>query len=323
MTKKITIYLIIFAALAATAYWYSKNYYSVDTIPMIWATTTGNEFRARVIKRYGIDKKYRINLENRFYNPGDLERRINDQEVDTGIYGLINLERAAKEGKKLVVYVADLHANQFIVVRKDSRIKTLEDLRGKKIGMQPRGAAGYVTVGTLLKEFGMDIERDFRLLFGSNKDLADFLIKGEVDATLAAYPALTSLMATGNYRVLFRVEDLWREKFNRDLPFVVIVAHDDWLKKNKDLARRITKMWHEGGKFIQQRPEVLLEETETLERLGIKTEEAKRLLIASLPQDLYTEWNASIAADAKFLLEKAVAAGFFPPIPLDDLFAIL
>jgi len=53
-----------------------------------------------------------------------------------------------------------------VFVRKDSNIKSLADLKGKKIAfVDPSSASGYIYAGAMLKDAGIDLDKDIQYQF--------------------------------------------------------------------------------------------------------------------------------------------------------------
>ena len=75
-----------------------------------------------------------------------------------------------------------------IFVRKDSNIKSLEDLKGKKVAfVDPSSASGYVYPGAMLKDAGIDLNKDIKYQFSGGHDKSiQLLLNKDVDA-IASY----------------------------------------------------------------------------------------------------------------------------------------
>lgn len=75
-----------------------------------------------------------------------------------------------------------------IFVRKDSGIKSLNDLKGKKIAfVDPSSASGYIYPGAMLKDAGLDLEKDLSYQYSGGHDKSlQLLLNKDVDA-IASY----------------------------------------------------------------------------------------------------------------------------------------
>lgn len=70
-----------------------------------------------------------------------------------------------------------------LLVRKDSGIKTLEDVKGKKIAfVEPSSTSGYLFPAALLKGAGIDLEKDVQYIYAGGHDKSlQSLLAGDVD----------------------------------------------------------------------------------------------------------------------------------------------
>ena len=75
-----------------------------------------------------------------------------------------------------------------VFVRKDSDIKSIADLKGKKIAfVDPSSASGYIYAGAMLKDAGIDLEKDIKYQFSGGHDKSlQLLLNKDVDA-VASY----------------------------------------------------------------------------------------------------------------------------------------
>ena len=75
-----------------------------------------------------------------------------------------------------------------VFVRKDSNIKNISDLKGKKIAfVDPSSASGYVYPGAMLKDAGIDLNKDIKYQFSGGHDKSiQLLLNKDVDA-IASY----------------------------------------------------------------------------------------------------------------------------------------
>lgn len=74
--------------------------------------------------------------------------------------------------------------HSIIMVRKDSDINTIEDLKGKNVAfVDPSSTSGYLFPGAYLKENGIDLEKDINYQYSGGHDKSlQLLLNGDVDA---------------------------------------------------------------------------------------------------------------------------------------------
>jgi NitT/TauT family transport system substrate-binding protein len=133
------------------------------------------------------------------------------------------------------------------VVRKDSPIKTIADLRGKKIGYIGPQSATEVASRLIMQRHGLAAGVEF-VPTGAQGGAETALDSGAVDAIPLSDPVLTQ--TAGKYRVLFRV--------TQELPNFtngVGVVKTEYAKSNPDAIRRLLAARKEAVEFIYAHPD--------------------------------------------------------------------
>ena len=124
-------------------------------------------------------------------------RLISNRESDMGMV-MASIAYAAREGWKPFVKKHDVlamfqmyPAPMHIVALKDSGIKTLADLKGKKVSIDQPGSGGAVMSKLILKAAGFDLEKDLKPVGFSVSQSVLAMQDGVVDAIMLnfAYPA--------------------------------------------------------------------------------------------------------------------------------------
>jgi NitT/TauT family transport system substrate-binding protein len=129
-------------------------------------------------------------------------------------------------------------------------IKSIEELRGKRIGIFRFGAASHVRVLNVLPRYGLT-DRDVTLLqIGDTPARLIALLAGSIDATLASPPDHQEAVRAG-MRVLLNLTDL-------NVPYqgVGLVTTQRVLAKKRDVARRFVRAYIEAIHMIKTNPEV-------------------------------------------------------------------
>ncbi len=160
---------------------------------------------------------------------------------------------AASEGLDLKIFAVYSRAPKaFMIVVKDPAIKSVKDLKGKKIG-GPKGTILHQLLAAALAKEGMSI-KDVEHISMSIPAAGSALENGSVDAALMAGPAAYTSMASGA-RMLKNGEGLidattviaTTDKYMKAYPKVIskfMAAHKKtiaWIKKNPGKAKLITQ----------------------------------------------------------------------------------
>jgi ABC-type nitrate/sulfonate/bicarbonate transport system substrate-binding protein len=219
-------------------------------------------------EKYGLDVKYDFQVAK-----GDAHRLVGSGEVEFVSGNHLSSYAKRTEGDKWVYLGQTLNCVMpKLVVKPDSGIKKLSDLKGKKVG----------TVGShpghndwlLLRQRGLDVDRDdfefVKVVKGAvteelareinsaagkkkvrSKPLWTWVRDGDVDAALLLAPAHLFAEAAG--LEIIDVEPLpmiWYTTISTSLPFA---------EKNPDLVERFLKGIIEGIHFFKTRPEESIE----------------------------------------------------------------
>ena len=121
-----------------------------------------------------------------------------------------------------------------IMVPPDSPIKTLADLKGKKLGVAggPIDKSWLLIVAYALRTANLDLRSETRQVFGAPPLLAEKAKQGEIDAVLNFWPYAARLEAAG-FKQLIGIEDVVSELGAKgEVAMVGYVFSEAWAKEN-------------------------------------------------------------------------------------------
>jgi NitT/TauT family transport system substrate-binding protein len=121
-----------------------------------------------------------------------------------------------------------------IMVPPNSPIKTLSDLKGKRIGVAggPLDKSWLLIVAYALRTANLDLRAETRQEFGSPPLLMERAKQGEIDAVLEFWPYAARLEAAG-FTQLIGLEDVVRELGAKgEVSMVGFAFDEDWAEKN-------------------------------------------------------------------------------------------
>ena len=133
-------------------------------------------------------------------------------------------------------------------------IKSVSDIRGKRIGVTRIGAATHFAALSMLDSAGIKSNEVTFIQNGGVGESLAALIGGRVDASLIGYPFGLKAKAAG-FPLLFRPMDSEYGLF----PTAVIAARDSWLKdpRNRKVAIAFLRALHEGLQLTQESPDAV------------------------------------------------------------------
>jgi NitT/TauT family transport system substrate-binding protein len=205
-------------------------------------------FLPLVGKAAGVFQQERITVE--IVNQRDEEKVVQDIVSGATPIGTPNapsLIFSCLEGNDLVIVGGVLNRPAFFLVASpSSSIRTIADLKGKRVGInQPRRMAGMVMLA-LLRRWELTPHRDLALIdLGLNDRSAEALQRGELDAALLP-PEKAFLAETDGCRIVADSCDL-------DLNWVPLATTRHFLRVNRDLVGKIAACYRESVRLFKER----------------------------------------------------------------------
>src|SRR5262249_42289276 len=114
-------------------------------------------------------------------DPGQMQVQLAAGALDVGAFGAIGLATMAPRGSDIGIFVPALCNHGRVIVRADSPYQKLADLAGKRIATQPRTTETYQQARVALSLIGLDMDRDFELIFGSPTASLALFNRGDVE----------------------------------------------------------------------------------------------------------------------------------------------
>jgi TRAP transporter TAXI family solute receptor len=112
----------------------------------------------------------------------------------------------------------------YAIVSQSSGIRTLSDLKGKRVGVVPKGSAAELLTRMMLDASGLRYS-DIKPQFLDNDRLTEDLREGSLDAVMWSAPALANVrdaIASGRFRVLSLAGDIVG-RLRAQYPFIKVV----------------------------------------------------------------------------------------------------
>ena len=177
----------------------------------------------------------------------------------------------AEKGIPVKIVALGHRSGAVVMVKADSPIRAMADLKGKRIAIPSRFAVDYLFVRRLLKQQGMQVS-DVTLVEMNPPDMPAALYAGAIAAYATGEPFGAVAQTAGYARPLYMTRDVWpnyiccvltvrEELIKADRPRVqqlvnYIMSSGTWLDAsaaNRHLAGDLAA----GQRFFNQKPEVL------------------------------------------------------------------
>ncbi len=123
--------------------------------------------------------------------------------------------------------------------------KSIKDLKGKTLGISSFGATPDVAARMMLKQAGVDPEKEIKVLaLGSDAARLTALTQRVVDVVVISPPADAQMEKQG-YRILARAYELF------SFPYLGLGTHTRKIKEKPDEIRRVIKATIRANRFIR------------------------------------------------------------------------
>jgi NitT/TauT family transport system substrate-binding protein len=124
-------------------------------------------------------------------------------------------------------------------------LKSIRDLKGKTLGISSFGATPDVAARLMIKQSGIDPEKDIKVLaLGSDAARLTALKQRVVDVVVISPPADTQMEKQG-YRILARAYELF------SFPYLGLGTHTRKIKEKPDEIRRVIKATIRANRLIR------------------------------------------------------------------------
>ena len=179
-----------------------------------------------------------------FESPTDGKNAVMTGTVDFGTFGIAAATLGAAAGEPLVIFAAQCNRGMAVVASAKSDIKSIKDLRGKKVAIWP-GSTQEVVILERLKAEGMTIKdiQHVRLPFS---DMAPALARGDVDAYVGAEPGPSISVANGVGKIVEYPYSTAIGSLN-----MVWGAKRETIEKNPDLVKVMMEIHRKATDYAQ------------------------------------------------------------------------
>jgi taurine transport system substrate-binding protein len=157
------------------------------------------------------------------------------ESIDAGLFGTAGFVVGLSQGldlKCFYIQIISAYADG-LVVRSDSGIASLKDLKGKKIAFL-RGTSAHIGLVTALQKVGLT-PADVQMVTMDITNMVPAFTNKDVDAAYAWEPWIAKMEAAGG-RVLVRTKDLGLDTSDH------WVVREKWAKANPEGMRRLVRV---------------------------------------------------------------------------------
>ena len=133
----------------------------------------------------------------------------------------------------------------------NGKVQTVQDLRGKRIGVPGMGTPPFIFANRVLNANGIDASRDVSWQVFPAGELGLALEKGEIDAVADSEPIGTLLLAGGKVR---NIADQATDSPYKDEYCCAVVVNGKFLANNPKAAAAATRALLKGARWVETNP---------------------------------------------------------------------
>ncbi|MEE7455876.1 ABC transporter substrate-binding protein [Methylorubrum populi] len=240
-----------------------------------------------------------------FESPTEGKNAVVTKSVDFGTFGLAAATLGAAAGEPIVVIASTCNRGMGVIARKDSDIRTIKDLRGKRVAIWP-GSTQEVFALERTRMEGLSV-KDITPVRVSFSEMHLALARGDVDAYVGAEPAPGVSLASG-------VGQLVEYPYGTEMGSLNMVfgAHRDTLAERPDLVRTMLQIHRKATEFAAKDREAMI--AMAVAKLGQKRE---ALAISAPNVELTWKLGPDEVRQAKIYADRMLALKQIKRLPED------
>jgi ABC-type nitrate/sulfonate/bicarbonate transport system substrate-binding protein len=158
-----------------------------------------------------------------------------------------------EQGVKLSVFGAAVGTLGAVVAGRDTDIQAVTELKGRRVAGIPGGTTTQDINASIRKSYGFDVFKDTQFVQATAPpDVANLLVKGDVEAVLIWEPTTTQLIQAGAGRIIATQQQLWEQASGSRETQVHVVylttpqiarEHPDLLADINAAQREVAVLW--------------------------------------------------------------------------------
>ncbi|MFZ5827103.1 MAG: ABC transporter substrate-binding protein [Bacillota bacterium] len=208
-----------------------------------------DDAQAMLAKDAGFYEKHGLDVELVLFSSGtDLIKALVGGQLQAGVLGFTNAVSWAAKGADLKIVGGAQMGYHSIVVKKGSGIKTVADLKGKRLASQQAGStADIVLNGAVFPQAGLT-RKDLTLVYVDPALAIQSLAAGQVDAAFVFEPYEQLAKATGDVEAIYEVGKVW------PFPCMVVITTGKALTEDRQAINKVLAAQKEAIEMMQKDP---------------------------------------------------------------------
>lgn len=285
----------------------ASSAFAADAIRIVAQKTGTFAWELAVMRAHGLDRKANLDLETTELastEAGQIALKGGSADLILSDWLWVARERALGDDLAFYPYSSALGA---IMVPQNSPIRTIADLRDRKLGI----AGGpldksWLLLQALARRSGIDLKTQANIAYGAPPLLSAMALQGKTDATLTFWNFCVGLEAKGMRRAMTMADVMTNLGASGPVAMVGYVFHDGWAEHNRSVLARFFAVTAQAKEILADSPS---EWQQLAPRIGVSGDAALEIYRRRYIEGIPRRRVADEAADAKVLYRVLSDAG--------------
>jgi ABC-type nitrate/sulfonate/bicarbonate transport system substrate-binding protein len=245
------------------------------------------------IKDQGLDKKYNLDLDIKsFLNPPASATAVTQRSVDIGFGGTTSMAVARSQGSDVFLFGALASPSNGVFTPKNSPIKDIGDLKGKRLGsFSANNSATFAVLSAIAHEsFGIPKLEDAvaSLTVAPDAAVLGLMDQGELDAVLTGSTATVVTELTGKYKKIGDLSTEYIEATGTIPVHLALASTETYAADHCSELVAFSNAMRDGVEYVQSDDKAWDRYAESLKLTDPK---APKALQALLGENFRTAWD--------------------------------
>lgn len=275
-----------------------------------------------IVKKHKFLEKH--GLQPTFYEFGLLPamtQAFAANETDVIWIGITQAADMRNKGVPLKVILAHANAAERVLVQPGSKVNSISDLKGKKVGTPGEGTTAHTLFRIIAKElYKIDPDKDLTFVKASEDNLSRFLMQGEIDAAILKIETFSTI-EENKARVISVLSEEWKRRPGTATPFILLSStfREEYVRGRREAVRKYIIAMKEANEYASTHQEELIQLLS--EQFSMSADAARKYTadwnnlyfcdLSSTTRDTITkEWESMVAAGDLTTMPKDVFEAF-------------
>jgi ABC-type nitrate/sulfonate/bicarbonate transport system substrate-binding protein len=195
----------------------------------------------------------------RFQSVPALNAAVVSGAVQAGFASLTNMAAARAQGRDVIIFNALLGASEVVLVPKDSKIVSMSDLNGQKLGsFGGSTSTAFAVLAMGAKAAGQNpvLANAVSVVSAPDAVLLGLLDNGELKAALISSGGTVPALLTGKYRVLVNIRQQYEKYFGAPPGQVMVTTTEAYAKGHGSVLKKFSAALADGVSYVLNTPTV-------------------------------------------------------------------